>query len=82
MAWPVIRATHTPIPAPIATVRRPDLSTRSRMLALGAPSAMRTPSSRVRWFTSYSTSPYVPAAAASSPRKPRLRNRIVASRHG
>ena len=55
-----------PIAAPISRHhRRPAASTMPRTLPAFAPSAMRTPISRVRCATEYASTPYSPTAASS-----------------
>src|SRR3954468_3322644 len=52
-----ISAATTPAPTPVATRTRPLESARRSTSARCAPTAIRTPTSRVRWATPYDTTP-------------------------
>lgn len=58
-------APHAPIAIPTATGHADARMTSPTTCQCLAPSAMRTPISRVRWTTEYATTPYTPVTATS-----------------
>ena len=67
---------------PIATTRSPSRITSDATSAARAPSAMRTPISRVRCPTSYEITPYTPTAASNSASAPNTPSIAAPSRNG